>query len=88
MLQSRATKADQGLGSLTQRKGSVNGVCSAIRRGLGETFSVMSQYLKGGYQGRCPFNKESHGKIMGNGQKVTPGKLPIRLKRETLHTKN
>lgn len=33
----------------------------------------MSQYLKGGYQERCPFNKQSHGKIMGNGYKLLMG---------------
>lgn len=74
----------QGLGSLTWegRQGE-----HGKRRLRGDLITT-SQYLRGGYQERCPFNKQSHGKIMGNGYKLLMGgfQLDTRGKRFTPRT--
>lgn len=78
MVQRRATKADPRLGkSDTEERQCEWGLLSHERKRLRGDLSTMSQYLKGGYQGRCSFNKESHGKIMDNGYKLHLGRFQL-----------
>lgn len=87
MVQRRATKADPRLGKPDTRGKGEQGLLGHEKRRLRGDLTTMPQYLKDGYQGRCPFNKESHGKIMGNGYKLLMGQFQLDTRGETLHTK-
>lgn len=77
MVQKRATKADPRLGKPDTREKGEQGLLGHEKRRLRGDLTTMPQYLKDGYQGRCPFNKESHGKIMGNGYKLLMGQFQL-----------